>query len=174
VTALGHMYSDTVSQHQQNMLKLLTKYKVAFLVIGGYAMKAHGVERETRDLDLWVSRSNGNARRISNAFTPLRPVSPQGEHWAEAFMKPNRRFPYPEDGRLKEVDLLNTIAGANFGQCYSRSVEIELGGVRVRCVGLHDLVGLKQIAMQSGDDQAAHERDRRDVELLAVMFERRC
>ena len=42
---------------------LLNAHGVEYLVVGGYALAAHGRPRYTGDLDFWVGPGPGNARR---------------------------------------------------------------------------------------------------------------
>lgn len=41
---------------------------VRFLIVGGYAVAAHGHPRYTKDLDVWVRVDPDNARRIIDAL----------------------------------------------------------------------------------------------------------
>ncbi len=43
---------------------LLNDHKVRYLVIGGYAVGLHARPRATKDLDVWVDRTEPNARRV--------------------------------------------------------------------------------------------------------------
>ena len=41
---------------------------VEYLVVGAYALAAHGHVRATKDLDVWVRPDSGNARRVLKAL----------------------------------------------------------------------------------------------------------
>ena len=43
-------------------------HDVRFLIVGGFALAAHGLPRATGDLDAWVSLDPSNARRIVDAL----------------------------------------------------------------------------------------------------------
>ena len=43
------------------LLRLLNDEKVEYLIVGGYAVAAHGHPRFTRDLDIWVNPTMKNA-----------------------------------------------------------------------------------------------------------------
>ena len=45
-----------------------TARDVRFLIVGGYAVAAHGHPRYTKDLDVWVRVDPENARRIVDAL----------------------------------------------------------------------------------------------------------
>ncbi len=52
----------------QEILSLLIKHNVDFIIIGGYAVIFHGYERTTGDIDLWIKPTNENRDKLSNAF----------------------------------------------------------------------------------------------------------
>jgi hypothetical protein len=50
------------------LLRLLNDEGVEYLIVGGYAVAAHGHPRFTRDLDIWVNPTMKNARKIISAL----------------------------------------------------------------------------------------------------------
>ena len=48
-----------IKEHEELLLALL-KHKVAFLIIGGYAVIYHGYDRTTGDMDIWLQPDNKN------------------------------------------------------------------------------------------------------------------
>ena len=52
----------------KDMLSCLKDEKVDFLVVGAYALAAHGFPRATGDLDIWVRNDPENADRIMRAL----------------------------------------------------------------------------------------------------------
>lgn len=51
------------------VLSVLCAENVEFLLIGGFAMIAHGLPRNPRDIDVWVRPSPDNAQRVWNALS---------------------------------------------------------------------------------------------------------
>jgi len=47
---------------------LFIDHDVQFLIVGGYALAAHGLPRATGDLDAWVRASEGNAVKVFEAL----------------------------------------------------------------------------------------------------------
>ena len=60
---------STLTTDQRRLLGALRQEQVAFVVIGGYAVRAHGCVRRTEDLDLLVDRSAVNVARVGRALT---------------------------------------------------------------------------------------------------------
>ncbi|MCA1637358.1 MAG: hypothetical protein LC768_03320 [Acidobacteria bacterium] len=48
----------------REFLKLLKENEVEYLLIGGYAVGYYGYPRPTGDMDIWISRSYQNAKKI--------------------------------------------------------------------------------------------------------------
>jgi len=53
-----------LNQDYRDILSLLLKNNVDFLLIGAYAMAIHGLPRATADIDIFVNPSRENAVRI--------------------------------------------------------------------------------------------------------------
>jgi hypothetical protein len=51
------------------MLSALSDAGAEYLVVGAYALAAHGYPRATGDLDLWVRPTLENAQRVWHALT---------------------------------------------------------------------------------------------------------
>lgn len=48
----------------KELLELLNKRKVEYLIVGGYALAVYGAPRATGDLDIWIKPEPDNARRL--------------------------------------------------------------------------------------------------------------
>ncbi len=58
----------------EKALNVLVKGKVRFVVVGGYAIVAHGVSIVTRDLDICYERSRSNLELLAMPSRPsIRP-----------------------------------------------------------------------------------------------------
>ena len=64
----------------REMLKSLEEEGAEFIIVGAYAMAAHGYPRSTADMDVWVNPTPSNAARVFRALArfgaPLKGVSP--------------------------------------------------------------------------------------------------
>lgn len=54
---------QTLLPEQLRLVKTLTDHQVAFIVIGGHAVRAYSQHRPTFDLDILLSRSKNNAKK---------------------------------------------------------------------------------------------------------------
>jgi hypothetical protein len=118
------------------LLALLSSTRVDFLVVGAYALAAHGHERYTKDLDLWLAPTADNAGKLANVLSAFGfpELAPSAEEWTqEKAMIQLGREPY-------RVDLLNFASGLNFSDAWKASVTGTLGGTEVHCLDRDALV----------------------------------
>ena len=52
----------------RELLECFARHEVRFLVVGDWALAAHGIPRLTKDLDLWIWPEAGNAQRTLAAL----------------------------------------------------------------------------------------------------------
>jgi hypothetical protein len=123
------MATIQLPQDFREFLKLLNSKKVEYLVIGGYAVGFHGYPRPTGDLDIWISNAPDNAERAHEAleefgFTCPIDVLRQDNQVARMGRPPFR------------IEVLTTIDGVNFADCYSERVTADVTGVEVNLISL--------------------------------------
>jgi len=58
-----------LNEDYKEMLQILLGSEVGFLLVGAYAMGAHGYPRATGDLDIWVESSPQNSGRIYKSLS---------------------------------------------------------------------------------------------------------
>ena len=156
-----------LSKVQYDFVHQLTQHKVQFIVIGGKAVQANGVlHRETRDLDILLGPSPENIDRFAGMLKKFGVAPPVGHpHWASALGSPNRLFQYPDQQR-KEIDILTSIDGIDFHGCLQRSVAVPFHEQEMQVACRDDMVRMKGISAQSGNDPIAIEKDIADIESL--------
>lgn len=147
--------------------EILAREGVDHVVIGGFAVIAHGYQRLTGDLDIVVPDDRRNNARLARALEALVPglELPAGRPASELegldfgmFL----RF-QTEHGNL---DVARSVAGAPGGyeQLLPGSIEADVGGMKVRIAGLDDLIRMKRAAgrdIDLNDIAALAEAERR-------------
>src|ERR1051326_6406727 len=97
-----------------DILSIFLEESVEFLVIGAYAVAAHGLPRATKDIDLWVACSAQNAAHIVTALQRFgAPLSSIGE---PDFLRPGITFQIGVAPR--RIDIVTEIAGIRFEEAY--------------------------------------------------------
>jgi predicted nucleotidyltransferase len=145
----------------EELLRLLTKHEVAFIVIGGVAAVLHGSSRLTQDLDIVYQRTPENIARLAAALAGRSPYpreAPPGLpfRWSEATLRMGLNFTL--DTSLGALDLLGEVTGGgSYEQLLDQSIEADLSGVRCRCLDLESLIRVKRAAGRPKDFEAIAE-----------------
>ena len=58
-----------LNEDYKDMLHALSDEKVKFLLVGAYALAAHGYPRATMDIDIWIMPSPQNAHAVLPALS---------------------------------------------------------------------------------------------------------
>jgi len=119
----------------KEFLKLLNEHGVEYVLIGGYAVGYHGYPRATNDLDVWVAMSLDNAERIVRALREFGFGTP--ELSADLFLQDESivRMGIPP----MRIEILTTISGVAFDECYAQRVVDVIADVEVSLIGLPQL-----------------------------------
>jgi hypothetical protein len=118
---------SALSRDFEELLALFASCGVRFVVVGGYAVAAHGHPRYTKDLDIWVEATPANADRIVAALDAFGFGSLGLTQ--DDFTQPDVVIQLGrEPGR---VDLLTSVSGLNFADCYPARVTATLGDTAV-------------------------------------------
>ena len=120
---------------------------VKFLIVGGYALAAHGHPRATKDLDVWILMDTDNADRLLVALDDFGVESVALE--AADFMEPGIviQLGYPP----MRIDLLTSASGVEFEDCWSRRMLIAVGSVDAGFISYDDLLANKRASGRAQD-----------------------
>jgi hypothetical protein len=121
------------------LIAVLARNDVDYVVIGGVATQVHGHRRTTMDLDLTPDPDLENLRRLGAALTELeaRPVDSREEILLT---------------RHGQIHILKEPKGARpFDEMRERSLLVDLDGNDVAIVSLDDLIRMKRAAGRPGD-----------------------
>lgn len=123
-----------LSQDFKEFIESLNANNVRYLVVGGYALAAHGHPRYTKDLDIWIEVAGDNAQHVIAALKDFGFAS-LGLTEID-FLKANQvvQLGYPPN----RIDLLTSIDGVTFEECYKNKVRITLEETDVDFISLDD------------------------------------
>jgi len=121
--------------------------QVEFLLVGAYALAAHGLPRATGDIDLWVRCGEQNAQRIMTALARF--GAPLSDLSAADFMTPDIVFQIGVAPR--RVDVLTTIDGVEFEEAWAERLEVAVEGLRICVIGRKHLLRNKRAAGRPKD-----------------------
>jgi predicted nucleotidyltransferase len=152
------------------LLPVLERHQVPFILIGGGAAIVHGSHRVTTDVDVVYSRHPDHVARLAEALRSHQPYlrgAPPGLpfRWDAPTILGGLNFTLTTD--LGDIDFLGEVAGGGtYDQLLPSTIEIEAFGVKCRCVTLERLIQLKRAAGRAKDLEAI-------AELQAILDQRR-
>ncbi|MGA2081580.1 MAG: DUF6036 family nucleotidyltransferase [Holophaga sp.] len=118
-----------------------------FLVVGGYALAAHGHPRFTKDLDVWVRADEANARKVWEALDRF--GAPMGTLTLQDLATPGIVFQMGLPP--SRVDVLTAIDGVDFAEAWEHRVASAYGDQPVQVIGLEDLIRNKLASARPQD-----------------------
>jgi len=155
------------------LIAALIDHEIDFIVVGGYAVAAHGFPRATKDIDICPDPSRENLAKLARALdvleaTPIGLDEFEGEFDLEPDLDGLRMSGnwtlLTKHGRL---DLMQTFSfegsadgEGRYSDLVSRAVERDFLGHRVKFCSYDDLLRMKQAAGRA--------QDKVDVESLRV------
>jgi hypothetical protein len=140
------------------LLAALSNAGIDFVVIGGFAVSAHGYPRATKDLDIVPAPDAENLKRLAAVLQKLNATLLGMEEFsAEEIVQPDAEglsmggnfVLATSSGRLDVMQLL--APDLDFGELADASVEDEVFGHQVRFCGYEHLVAMKEAAGRPED-----------------------
>ncbi|KYC40492.1 hypothetical protein WA1_25555 [Scytonema hofmannii PCC 7110] len=124
-----------LNQDFKEFIQFLNDNHVRYLIVGGYAVAIHGHPRYTKDIDIWIEMSPENANNLLQALEQFG-FSSLGLH-LEDFLTPDQiiQLGYPPN----RIDLLTTIDGVSFENCYPLRLEVIIDNIVVNFIDLENL-----------------------------------
>jgi len=120
-----------------------------FLVVGAFAMAAHGVPRATGDLDLWINPVRENASRVWRALLRFGAPVEAASLTIEDLVDPGMVFQMGQPPR--RVDVLTGIDGVSFGDAWPNRKLVTVEGLEIPFLGREDLIRNKKASGRDKD-----------------------
>lgn len=166
-----------LTKMQSFFVKDLAMSGARFLLIGGKAMQAVGIARETADIDIWIDRDEETGDHV---FAILKKFGDAPDVFRERIRHPNIRAPIPSE-QNPEIDILTSIGDLVFDEIYRSGRDIQWQSNVLRVPRVDDLIRIKEVAIVSTEERIARgewdaagmevarrgiARDRQDIDLL--------
>ncbi len=142
------MADDTAKSLLEQVVEILARHGVEFIVVGGQAESLFGSPRVTYDVDLCYRRNRDNLERLAAALRDIKPTlrgaPPDLPFRIDALalgLGSNFTFSTP----FGDLDLLGTIEPiGTYDDILRGAEEYEVGPYTVRTINLDDLIRVKQ------------------------------
>ena len=128
-----------IQQDFQELLKLLEKHNVEYMIVGGYAVAFYGYPRFTKDLDVFYSLTSENVNSLKKVLTEF--GFKENCLSDDLFEKRNIIKIGIEPVR---IDFINDISGVEFSKAKKSVVKGKYGDVEVTFIGKKDLIKNKR------------------------------
>ena len=123
-----------------DMLSALSAENAEFLVVGGYALSAHGYPRATGDIDIWIRATEENAARVYAALKRFK--APLSRLTEADLTEPDVVFQIGV--APNRIDILTSIDAVDFDEAWADRKTVELGGQTVAVMGREHLIKNKK------------------------------
>ncbi|MEZ4721002.1 MAG: nucleotidyltransferase [Flavobacteriales bacterium] len=130
------------SQEVIDAIESFNRHKVKYVVVGGIAVIAHGYDRSTGDMDIWLSNEEDNLDRFKNALAECDFDHDQINEAIDGFKEMghltvtiDHRFPF---------DFMPVYSSKiPFEEAFEKSKQATMFGVNLTVVDLDSLIDMK-------------------------------
>ena len=143
-----------LNEDYKEMLQLLLEEQVDFILVGAYALAAHGYPRATGDMDIWVKADEINSLSIYKALERF--GAPVDQITVNDFA--NEGIVFQIGVTPRRIDIITHLDGVSFGEADEDKVIVEVEGLKLPILSFDKLIKNK---LSTG-----RERDELDVKLL--------
>ncbi len=144
-----------------DILLLLAKHNVDFVVVGGYAVAAYGSSLVTQDVDVCCDFSPENLMRIQRALEGNNPVHRMTTKRLPLVLTPEKCKGLKNlylDTDAGQLDCLGSVLGVGgFDAVKQRSIVVEIDGIECRLIDLDALIEAKKAMGRPRDLVAVQE-----------------
>ena len=140
----------------KEMLQCLNDEGVKYMLIGAYALAAHGYPRATMDMDLWVMPSPDNAKAVLRALqrfgAPLHALTLDDLHRDDTI--------FQIGVAPRRIDIITGASGLDFEPTFQQAKSAEMDGIAVRVPSLSHLIQNKKASGRARDLADVEELER--------------
>ena len=132
----------------RDILSAFCEEKVEFMLVGAYALAAHGLPRATGDIDLWIKRSKENAERVWSALQRF--GAPLSSFTKDDLTSPGTIIQLGVTPR--RIDILTEITGVEFGDAESERLMVSIERLDIPVIGRTHLIQNKKAVGRPQDE----------------------
>jgi predicted nucleotidyltransferase len=130
----------------REFLKLLNDHQVEYMIIGGFAVAAHGYPRYTKDIDILIGTTSDNTTKMLAVIKDfgfgslgLTSTDFQDDEIIQLGYEPNR------------IDILKNIPGIRFDIAFEKRLISTFDNLPVHVISRQDLIKAKEAAGRDQD-----------------------
>ncbi len=131
----------------RELLKIFEKFKIRYLVVGGYAVMKYSEPRFTKDLDLFIATDQDNAHGVYAALKEF--GAPLENLTSDDFTK--KGYFYQMGRPPIRVDIMMSIPGTEFDEAWEKREVVELEDIKIFFISRSDLIRAKEASARPQD-----------------------
>lgn len=150
---------DVMDEKLLEFWRILNKYNVQYIMVGGFAVNMHGYIRATKDSDLWLKDDLANRQKLRQAFEELG----YGDYPSIETMQfaPGWTQFYIAGGILLDImTSMKGLEGQSFEECLAKARIANLNDVKVPFLHINDLLANKRAVNRTKDQLDILELER--------------
>ena len=145
------------TEEHQELLSVLVKHKVDFMLVGGYAVIHYGYDRTTGDMDIWLQTGNENRDKLVAALQNFGVTDENIDVLRQMdFTRPVPVFSLGKEPR--RIDFITLISNITFDEAINQVNHIRLDVIEVPVIHYNHLLASKL--------SSTRLKDKADVEEL--------
>lgn len=118
------------------------------MLVGAYAVAAHGLPRATGDIDLWIKSSDENAERVWRALKKF--GAPLSDLAKDDLTSPGTVIQLGVTPR--RIDILTKITGVEFAEAEPDRLIVSIEGIEIPVIGRTHLIQNKKAVGRPQDE----------------------
>jgi hypothetical protein len=146
----------------KELLKIFEKYKIRYLIVGGYAVMKYSEPRFTKDLDVFISTDQNNAKGVYSALkefgAPLENLTP------DDFT--HKGYFYQMGKAPLRVDIMMSIPGIEFDEAWKNRQIVSLDDLKILFISRFDLLKVKEASGRPQDKIDIEKLKQADLDSL--------
>lgn len=147
------IFSMNIQPDFKELLTLLEKHNVDYMIVGGYAVAFHGHPRFTKDIDIFFSSTRENIDKIIAALVEF--GFPQTDLNPDIFLSEGNMITFGV--APVRVDFLNQIDGVNYDHARPKCIRGRYSDIEVTFIGREDLLKNKRSTERTKDKADVEE-----------------
>jgi hypothetical protein len=144
-------------QDFEDMLFLLNRHTVKYLIVGGLAFIYHAKPRYTKDIDIWIDATKENVEKANEALlefgSPYTLTLQNPQEILQIGVEPDR------------IDILMQLEGVSFPAAWENRLTDNYGKATTYWIDINDLIRVKE--------RIDHPRHQEDVRILREVLKLR-
>jgi predicted nucleotidyltransferase len=129
-----------IASDYKDLLKILNKHKVKYLIVGAYAVIYYTEPRYTKDIDIWIEPTIGNAKK---AYESLREFGAPLKNISQKDFA-NKNLIYQIGLEPVRIDIIMSIPGLGFNKAWQHKSKTKIEGIGVNIIGVKELIASKK------------------------------